>query len=126
MQITGPETNLLVRLMSASTMRADVIANNISNQNTPGFKRKVVQFEDLLVQQFARGARGGDRTGVQAADLEPQVVTDELTPARADGNNVNMEQEMNSMRENRLIFETYAAILSNRMEVLRASIEESR
>ena len=126
MQITGPETNLLVRLMSASTMRADVIANNISNQNTPGFKRKVVQFEDLLVQQFARGARGGDRTGVQTADLKPQVVTDELTPARADGNNVNMEQEMNSMRENRLIFETYAAILSNRMEVLRASIEESR
>jgi len=126
MQITGPETDLLMRLMSASTMRAKVIANNISNQNTPGFKRKVVQFEDLLVQQFARGTARGDQVGNPAPGLKPEIVTDELTPARPDGNNVNMEQEMNSMRENRLVFETYAAILANRMEVLRASIEESR
>jgi flagellar basal-body rod protein FlgB len=115
MDMLGPETRLLERLMSAAALRHKVLANNVSNQNTPGYKRQYVQFEDLLRQTLESG---GD-----LARVEPRVVTDEATPARPDGNNVNLELEENAQDENVLLFEAYAAILHNRFEILRASID---
>jgi len=119
MAIGGIESELLVNLMSASSKRASVIANNIANQNTPGFKRQSLEFEELLTQAVARGNR--DLTSVQ-----PELLVDVETPGGDDGNNVNMEEEMNSLRQNRLLYDTYASILSSRFEVLRASIQDGR
>ena len=36
--------------MAAQQTRVEVIANNLANVNTPGFKRSRAQFEDLLYQ----------------------------------------------------------------------------
>ena len=45
--ITSGDNGLLLRLMSAATLRARVLASNLANQNTPGFKRQEVRFEDV-------------------------------------------------------------------------------
>jgi len=116
MNIGGAESDLLVKLMSASSKRAELIANNIANQNTPGFQRQVLKFEELLTQAVGRGTR-------DLASVEPEIKLDEEAESGADGNNVNIEFEMNSMRQNRLLYDTYASILASRFEVLRASIE---
>jgi flagellar basal-body rod protein FlgB len=115
MDMLGPETRLLEQLMSAASLRHKVLAHNVSNQNTPGFKRQYVQFEELLRQTLEAG---GD-----PARVAPRIVTDEVTPARPDGNNVTLELEESSQDENVLLFEAYAAILHNRFELLRASID---
>jgi flagellar basal body rod protein FlgB len=60
----------------------------------------------------------------QAAELKPEVHVDDLTPGNPDGNNVNMELEMNAMRENRLTYETYAAILESHLGLIDAAIRE--
>jgi flagellar basal-body rod protein FlgB len=112
------QNDLLLRLLSASTERARVIANNIANQNTPGYTRQVLRFEELLEQAVESG-RGTDR-------VAPELEEDLLTPKRADGNNVNVELEMNAMRQNRLLYEAYASILGTRFELLRSSIESGR
>lgn len=119
MSIGGVENDLLVKLMSASSKRAEVIANNIANQNTPGFKRQTLEFEQLLSSAMRSDTQSLLR-------IDPKLSVDEATPGGADGNNVNIELEMNSMRQNRLLYETYASILSSRFEVLRASIENGR
>lgn len=110
--------DLLLRLLAASNQRARVLANNVANQNTPGYSRQVLRFEDLL--------REAVQAGSDPREVRPSLTSDTLTPARADGNNVNIELEMNSMRQNRLLYEAYASILDTRFELLRASIEESR
>jgi flagellar basal-body rod protein FlgG len=38
-------------------MNTDVIANNIANANTPGFKRDRINFQDLLYQTFRRAGQ---------------------------------------------------------------------
>jgi flagellar basal body rod protein FlgB len=111
----GVENRLLVKLLSASALRARVIANNISNQNVPGFKRQLVRFEELA------GGRPADLVG-----MEPRIETDLVSPASPDGNNVSLEVENNAMRENRLMYELYASILQGRMELVRAAITEGR
>lgn len=45
--------------MAAQQTRIDVIANNLANVNTPGFKRSRAVFEDLLYQTV-RGEQGVD------------------------------------------------------------------
>ena len=117
---SGIQSRLLARLLEASALRARVISANIANQNTPGYTRQVVQFEDLLREAVGRGDVG------LIDGLRPEVVEDRRTPARPDGNNVAMELELNSLRENRILYETYSTIIAGHFEMLRAAVEESR
>lgn len=117
MEAIGRETELLLRLLRATSLRAEVIAGNVANQNTPGFVRKTVRFEERLREALLAG-RGA------ALSVEPEVVDDSATPARPDGNNVTLEVELNAMRENRILYETYTTILGGHFELLRSSIKD--
>ena len=110
--------DLLVRLLGACETRARVVSANIANSNTPGYVRQVVRFEELLAAELASG---GDPTRVA-----PEVRADLETPARPDGNNVSLELELNSMRENRLLYEAYSSILRSHFALLESAITESR
>jgi len=43
--------------LQAQQFNTDVIANNIANANTPGFKRDRINFQDLLYQTFRRAGQ---------------------------------------------------------------------
>lgn len=118
MDAGSANVDLLMRLMNASAQRARVIASNIANENTPGYRRQVVQFEELLGDALERD--------VDPARVQPRIVTDTRTPARGDGNNVVLETEINAGRQNRLLYETYASILEAHFDLMRAGIESGR
>ena len=68
--------------------------------------------------RFSRGVRS-------FADVQPKIVVDQVddvSPSRPDGNNVNLELELNALRENRLRFETYAAIVEGRGSIKRLAL----
>lgn len=119
MDLTGPNTELLLQLMSASTLRQRVIGNNLANQNVPGFKRQVVRFEELVTAELKRRAPN-------LSALKPEVVFDLESPSGADGNNVSMEVEVSAMHENRFLFELYASILSGQMSMVSSAIHGDR
>ena len=65
--------------VTAQQIRIDVIANNLANLGTVGFKRMRPQFEDLLyetVQQPA--AEGGSPTGLQFGRGVRVVATEQV------------------------------------------------
>jgi flagellar basal-body rod protein FlgB len=107
-----------MRLLDASAKRRDVLLANLANTETPGFQRKTVQLEELLQGALARGQ--------DAAGIEPKVAVDKNAPARDDGNTVNLELELGGLRENRLMYDAYTAILGARFELMRSAIESSR
>ncbi len=119
MLLEGPSTDTLLRLLSAVQLRARVIGNNVSNQNTPRYKRQVVEFEDLLLQELGRPQPDLRR-------VEPRIVVDETAAPGADGNTVSMEKELGSMRENRIVYELYTSILRGQMNLVRAAIHGDR
>lgn len=116
MEIGGDRAQLLIRLMSATTLRDRWLSNNIANQSVPGYKRRDVRFEELLQQRIDKG-------DPDLLSVKPEVVVDENSPPNAEGNNVNLEQETARARENRLMFELYAAIFQNRMEQVQTAIK---
>ncbi len=109
---------ILSRLLSAAAMRDRVLAENIANQNVPGYQRRVVSFEETLRERMLAGR--------SSTDVTPELLIDTKSPAGPDGNNVSLELETNAMRENRLAYEMYATILQSRMGLAMAAVSEGR
>lgn len=114
MNVSGSSDSLLLRLLDASTERQKTIATNLANQSTPGYRRKLVVFEDHLAAAMERG-RSLDA-------VEPSIEDDITTPTRSDGNNVTPELERVADEENRLRYETYATILQGHYGLLQRAI----
>lgn len=109
---------ILSRLLSAATMRDRVLAENIANQNVPGYQRRVVGFEDALRERIIAGR--------SHQDVVPKISVDTASPSGPDGNNVSLELETSAMRENRIAYELYATMLQSRLSLSQAAITESR
>ncbi len=124
MDFGGNESRVLLQLMSACNLRQRVLADNVANESTPGFKRSVVRFEELLGKALDDAIEG--RRPVDWSGVTPRIEKDLSPPSGTDGNNVNLELESAALRENRLLYEAYAAILETRSNLIRASITEGR
>ncbi|MBK5240398.1 flagellar basal body rod protein FlgB [Clostridium sp.] len=99
--------NLLTKSMDASALRGKVIANNIANINTKGYKKFYVTFEETLEDSM-----GGDRMKTDNSKHmqttsnsgEITVKRDESTSMRQDGNNVDIDLEMTNQAANTLMY----------------------
>ena len=109
---------ILLRLMSAASLRARVLSENVANQNVPGYKRRVVSFEDEMRRRL--------NAGKSVDELRPKIEIDGTTPATPDGNNVNLELETSSLRENWIAYEVYAAMLQSGNNLMQVAITEGR
>ena len=93
--------------LNAYIVRNDVIQHNIANVDTPGFKKKAVEFE----KAFADAIDGSKRT--QKADLTKAIpkirVTHQNYSYRLDGNNVDIDVEMAELYKNNVKYD----VLSN-------------
>lgn len=100
-------TDLLHRALDVSTLRYSTSANNLANSGVPEFKRSSINFESELKraldsEENAKGqfqlATSDDRhiksDGViDYRTVTPRKVLDYTTTAKANGNNVDPEQE---------------------------------
>ena len=56
--------------MSAQQLQLDVIANNLANVNTTGFKRSSVEFQDVLYETLVSGAGNAGPNQVKPAEIQ--------------------------------------------------------
>ncbi len=119
MDISGPQQDLLMKLMSASSLRAKAIAGNVANQNTPGYKRQDVRFEEALLEQL-------NKSNPDLQSVKVELIEDLESPARSDGNNVQIEDEVGAMRENLIRYQLYANIVEGNTRLIEAAINGDR
>jgi flagellar basal-body rod protein FlgB len=132
--------DLVQRSLDAAALSHRVIADNLANVDTPGFKRSEVIFSEKLKQAFE--ARAGEpqqlaavRTdpghlafgsGPSVEDVEPTVLTDKNTSLRNDGNNVDIDREMSLLAQNTVWYSTLAQITQQQFSSLRTAITEGK
>lgn len=109
------------RALDASSLRQQVIANNLANVNTPGFKRQDVAFEAKLSHALAQRQTGGAATSA-VDQVRPQVVRPSTDSERADGNNVDMESENVNAAINTLRYEALTTMVGGYFGGLKAAI----
>lgn len=119
MEVLGNHGDVLMRLLSAATERSRILAGNIANQNTPGYKRQSLQFEELLAQEL-------ESSRPTLHNIQPMKLVDTQSPGTPNGNNVNMEKEVAAMRENMLRYEMYSTILKGSTKLVESAIRGDR
>lgn len=118
MDVLGKNGDLLLKLMSASAARHDAIASNLANQNVAGYKRQEVQFESLVLDAL--------NTGGDPGQVEVQLEVDDLTPGRADGNNVVVEDEVALQRENLIRYQLWSTLIRSKSSLIESAIHGDR
>lgn len=114
----GRQVDLLQRGLAVSTLRQNVIADNIANANTPGFKRSDVNFESRLryaLDSETRPARFTEaltderhvpfRRPLDWRDVRPRRVLDFQTTSQNNGNNVDIEVESMNFLTNQIAYQ---------------------
>ena len=125
----GRNLEILTREMEVSTLRRNVIANNIANAGTPNFKRSDVNFESQLKRALDSEKRVSDFPAfitnpkhipfdkpMDWRQVTPRRVLDYLTEAKNNGNNVDIEQEGMDSLNNQLIYTTLAQVISSEFQ----------
>lgn len=119
--------NVLDKAADASWTRNDVLANNIANADTPGYKRKDVQFETYLSNAVA-GTDSLDETvaNIDLSTLESTTYTEQAGLSyRADGNNVDISTENVELAKNQLKYYTLMSSISDEFARLKAAVRTS-
>lgn len=121
----GRVVDILHRTMDVSMLRRSVIADNISNSDTPNFKRSNVNFEAQLKRAFdsqTKPALEAKMTNekhipfyqpVDYRSVGPRRVLDYLTQSKSNGNNVDIEEEMMLALKNQLNYQLLTQAISN-------------
>ena len=120
-------TRMAQAMAAQAGARMGVIAQNVANADTPGYKAMdMPSFADTYAE--AGGAMRATRAGHFAAPdaaMEPQIRRDINTGA-PNGNSVSLEQEMVKAAGVRQDHEMALAIYRNTSDIIRASLGRSR
>lgn len=119
--------NVLDKAADASWTRNDVLANNIANADTPGYKRKDVQFETYLANAVA-GTDSLDETvaNIDLSTLESTTYTEQAGLSyRIDGNNVDISTENVELAKNQLKYYTLMSSINDEFSRLKAALRTS-
>jgi flagellar basal-body rod protein FlgB len=105
----------LERAISGASMRQSVLANNLANAETPGFRRMDVDFHSALAQAMS----SGDQAAIESAQFTPQQ---ESQTMRADGNGVDVDTESAAMAKNGLEYEALVSVARSRIEIFQTAM----
>jgi flagellar basal-body rod protein FlgB len=155
-------SQLIQKTLDVAWMRNEVIAHNISNVDTPGYKSRGLAFEDefraaLLrerdnslprpqislrrhasseaIQETPRafGTRTRDKHFPLGApqhrnplDVQPRLFTQTNTTMKMDGNNVDIDHEMNEAAKNTIYYYTMLNKMSSELGRLRTVVRDIR
>jgi flagellar basal-body rod protein FlgB len=116
MEVKNKSFELLRSLIEATDLRHKVVAQNVANVNTPGYHRLDVTFEDQLQKQLSRGSGGRPET------VKPKVIEAQGGTVRADGNNVDIDEEMGNLSKIALLHNLLTQIQGSRTAQMRSAI----
>lgn len=121
---TGSTINLMKNALDASSLRQEMISSNLSNVNTPGYKAKRVEFEDVLKQTMdgsAMRSTHADHFGVSdLSNIKPQIKEQTGNRINEDGNNVAIDTEMAELSANALYYQALTTQMSNHYSSIRS------
>ncbi len=115
--------NVLQKTADAAWIRNDVIANNIANATTPGYKRQDIAFEDELSKALRHSrykSMDAKVADLKMNRLKPRTYTDSANYSyRMDGNNVDIETENVTLAANQLKYNGLTECLNQEFKNLQ-------
>lgn len=105
-----PLSGQLERYLDLLSARQKLVASNIANADTPGYRTQDFNFQDEF------------RSAVGA----PRVADVSGLPVKNDGNNVSIDRESRLLSENALRFQVASSLLRGQIRAIRSAIDEGK
>jgi flagellar basal-body rod protein FlgB len=117
-------TQSLEAYLDLLTTRQKLVASNIANLDTPGYRTRDIDFQAELRTALGRiqsgqAADGATRVGAAAAAKEVEGLA-----VKNDGNDVQLDRESRLLAENAMRFELASALVASRFRSIRLAIKE--
>ena len=106
-----PVANKLEHYMDLLSARQKLVASNIANADTPGYKTQDIDFQT----EFLNASSGA-----------PSPVEVHGLVVRNDGNNVSIDREARLLSENALRFSIASSLMRDQIKSVRQAIEEGK
>ena len=122
-------TAMLQKALDGTWERQKAIANNIANQETPGYKAQKVSFEDALEREMKNYAGDSDQKEKSVQGIlnsEIKFYSDNSSSERLDGNNVNIESENIEMAKTQIQYQYLIRSMTDMISRLRYAVTEGR
>ena len=112
-------------------MNQNVIASNIANADTPGYRAKRIEFEQALrdalqvADELPISKTNSKHVGPRASDpVFPEIYEDPNGIESLDGNTVNRSEEMARMKSNQLMSDASVEMIRKKLGMLKYAISE--
>jgi len=102
----------LEKYMTLLSVRQKLVASNIANADTPGYRTRDIDFQSEF------------QSLIESAG--PAVIEPDGLPAKNDGNNVNMDREARLLAENALRYNLASTLARSEIRTLRSAIEDGK
>jgi flagellar basal-body rod protein FlgB len=103
------------RYMTLISERQKLVASNIANVDTPGYKTKDIDFRAEFENAIS-----------SEAPTAPMTVDVNGLPVKADGNNVNLDREARLLAENSLRFAVASNFAHGELSTLKSAMQDVR
>ena len=117
-----PTLRGLAETLTLTQRRHEVLASNLANVETPGFRARDLDFGSALREAFAVHRQGELGAADDADEPHASVVEDRSAPARADGNTVDLDLQMAKLTANGTRYLALARLLAMRIGLVRQAI----
>jgi flagellar basal-body rod protein FlgB len=107
--VLNPVSQNLEQYMTLLSARQKVVASNIANADTPGYRTQDIDFQSALQS----AASGMQPNSTEVAGLR----------VKNDGNNVSLDRESRLLAENAMRFSIASNLLKSQLKVVRLAIE---
>ena len=114
----GPQSENYERSLNRLSQRQAVLQGNLANIDTPGYKRRELDFA-IELKQAERGRLGT----IDHEGGAPRIVPGDV---RVDGNGVDLEQEVFQIAENEIRYQTMTQMARGYFRGLKNVIREGR
>ena len=111
--ITDAVSHALHSALDGISLRQNVIADNIANVDTPGFRASAVDFESSLRSAVSSGSIAAGETTAS------RMATD--TPVGANGNNVDLRKETVAAMQTVFQYQTVTRAVTDRLALVRTA-----
>ena len=97
--------------MDLLSARQKLVASNIANADTPGYRTQDFDFLSVFLNATGGAPHAAEVTGL---------------PVKNDGNNVSLDREARLLAENALRFQVASQLMKSEIRVVRSAIQEGK
>ncbi len=117
MDLSDKNVVLLSKLLDLTATKNKVIANNIANVNTPGYKKSDVSFEKELLKAVE------SKNISKIKELQETISLSKDKSTKKDGNNVDLDRELVTFYQMSDRHNIYLEILSKKFKGMISAIQ---